>query len=196
MKTPKERIIFSNYDVISTYREKALDYLRDCDGMTEDEISMLTDDDIYNECFRMSEYAWEDAINELSAFLSEDETWVMSGKIGAWHGTIAGGITFGWLGTYKNFKTALFAAIEDCDYAEIKDCNGHLYLKCSHHDGTNFFEIKKVRPCAYHFLEEADEGRCSLRESELHVHLKKYYSTVPNFVHSVWGAPQFEYIED
>lgn len=61
-----------------------------------------------------------------------------------------------------------YKAMTDCDYFRIYDENGHMYLTCSHHDGTNHFEIKIVTEKGYTVLPRFAEKiyGCKAREYE------------------------------
>lgn len=159
-RTPKARVIYDNYDPCETYTDDDLiEMARECEWVNEDE--EITDDMLWK--WRYEEVAndWDNEAYELSRFW-ENKTAVFLGSVGLWHGvyTIKPEEGKWWQLFYK--------AIEDCDYWRIYDENGHMYLTCSHHDGTNHFEIK-MKP----------EG-------------KRYY-VLPRYAETVYGSKAREW---
>lgn len=83
---------------------------------------------------------------------------------------------------------------EDCDYIRIYDENGHLFLKCSHHDGTNLYEIKKVTKRGIDYIDKWESNWSDNRSEEyIHDQIMKRYSVLPHFMHTVYGCPKIEY---
>ena len=50
----------------------------------------------------------------------------------------------GYNGIFDETFDEFCKCLKDCGYIEITDNKGHLEIKCSHHDGTNHFEIKRI----------------------------------------------------
>lgn len=59
---------------------------------------------------------------------------MFTGAIGRWNGTHTG-FDIG------DFDDLFSKYTVDCDYFEIYDDDGALYIRCSHHDGTNLFQV-------------------------------------------------------
>ena len=63
-------------------------------------------------------------------------------------------------------------AIEDCDYYKIWEEDNILHLKCSHHDGTNYFEIRILAneglELYENWLYDDDDTLSDLNEREIH----------------------------
>lgn len=72
-------------------------------------------------------------LNELKSFF-DGKTVMFTGAIGRWNGTHTG-FDIG------DFDDLFSKYTVDCDYFEIYDDDGALYIRCSHHDGTNLFQV-------------------------------------------------------
>ena len=56
------------------------------------------------------------------------------------------------------FNVLFVEFFKDCAYVKIWDENGHLYLTCSHHDGTCHFEIKEITDEGYEYYDRWNYG--------------------------------------
>ena len=182
IKQPKERIAYSNYyGEIYTYedvKKQLIEQRKEFDTV----FVYPTEEDVYD---FMSELENEDLRtfeDELNEFLS-DKTMIMTGTIGRWNGSYSGGKII-------NCYDDILSFFEDCGYAKIYDCNGHLYCKASHHDGTNYAELKVLTDRG---LEYYNNHEYDYEESRLYENLMKYYSKLPNFANLVWGCKKREY---
>ena len=112
----------------------------------------------------------------------------MRGTNGRWNGTFEAGTIF------TDFMDMYREAMTDCDYVHLYDENGHFYMQCSHHDGTNYYEIKKLTDKGIDYLENW-EGNWDDKRSERYIHdqIMKRYSTLPNFAHKVYGCPKVQW---
>ena len=180
MKIAKERIIFDNYDIISDEDVKEI-ILEN--GYEEDEI---TDSLISSYRYSLEEDDWYNAKCELTDFFN-DKTVGFFGNVGRWDGVYKAGRT-------GEFWDLYYKATEDCDYIKIYDENGHLYLTCSHHDGTCHFEIKIITDKGNDYLNrwswDLDDKR-SLQHC--HTQIFNRYSLLPRFAEKVYGCPAREY---
>lgn len=174
----KERIIFDNYDCSEEY-EEARQYLID-EGNEEP-----SDSEIWDELYFQNEMQWYDTKEELDKFF-DGKTVGFFGAIGRWNGVFRAG-------KIGEFWKLYYEATRDCDYIKISDENGKLFLRCSHHDGTNFFEIKEITNKGYDYLERWEYGTDDRAESEVHEQIYKRYSHNPNFAHKVYGCRAREY---
>lgn len=181
----KKRIIYSNYNLWEDYAEYAKK------ALANNGIKNPTEDNIWDEICFINDNVWSDIFDQLVSFF-EDGTWIAFGTVGRWDGTFDAGVTFGEFDK-KDFKDVLYGITKCCDYVEIFDTNGHFYLQCHHHDGTNSFEIKRVTDTGEKYLENW-ENNWDDERSEQYVHnqLIKRYSTLPHFVHKEWGLPKIE----
>lgn len=182
MKIAKERIIFNNYEVMSDEDVKEL-ILEN--GYEEDEI---TDNLMWAYRNSEEEIAWEDAHYDLNKFF-EGKTVGFFGEVGRWDGVYNAGKT-------GEFWNLYYKAIEDCDYIKIYDENGHLYLTCSHHDGTCHFEIKIITDKGNDYLNRWSWDLNDKRSLQhCHTQIFNRYSILPRFAEKVYGCPPREYEE-
>lgn len=167
MKTIKkeavQRIIFSNYD-IDSYYEDARQILNDS-GLEDPSESQISD-----EVYELMSINFNEEFNNLKNFFGDIPV-IAEGRLQRWNGIRSG------FSVFDNFLQMWHSMTKDCDYYEIYDCNGHLYIKCSHHDGTNLFEVRKVT--------KPDASPKSI---------KKYYTRLPNYVHLEFGCPKIQYM--
>ena len=184
MKKRVERVIYDNYDIYNTYKEDAIDWFKDTNGCepTESEIDFycrVSDDD-----------TWQIEKDNLQKFFQNGDLWLLTGTVERWNGNFPGGFVF------KTFDEMLNKVGKDCDYFKFWDENGHFFLKCSHHDGTNYAEIKRVTPKGKQLIENwksNNSKRYAFSERELHERIYKRYSTLPNYANEVYGCQKIEY---
>lgn len=184
MKSPKQRIIFSNYN--ECYNEVAKESLIETHlyEFPNDKDWEPDKEAIYEEASFLNEVNWENFKNEFSDFIDGRE-FIIQGTVGTWNGNMEGGATFC---TFEKLSQAW----KDCDYIKLYDENGRLYLKCDHHDGTNHFEIRELNDRGVEYL------RNHIYDDEKSVHDKlmtSQYSRLPHYAHKVYGCPKKEYEE-
>lgn len=186
MRKAIERIIYDNYDIYTDLAECAIEDLKSYDPEYEP-----TEEEIWKQCDQISQSDWENEKERLDKFFNQNDTkWILVGTVGLWNGTFAGGFVF------DNFNEVLFKAGKNCDYFKFWDENGHFFGKCSHHDGTNFFEVKKLTKEGQRLFENwsyKDGKRYGYSEQECHKKIFEKYSTLPNFCHSVYGAKKTDW---
>lgn len=185
-KKPIERLIYSNYDDDS-YREGAIENL-------EANNIEVTEENIMEEIDFLQHEDWNietERIKEL-----------FDGKI------VALGITKRWTGKrsggqiYDSWSDFISEFGQDCEYFKFWDENGHFYVQCTHHDGTNVCEIKPVTKVGEEYYDSWYYDVASIRrcgDSEYDVIEKMFnsskYSHVPNFAHKFYGSKVREYEE-
>ena len=183
----KERIIYNNYNVSERYNY-AKEYLME--DMEEGEEP--SENDIWEEVNFQDQITWEDEKERLIDFFNEQSNyWILVGSVGRWDGCYDGGFLF------ETFEEMFYKATKDCDYIKIYDENGHLYLTCSHHDGTCSYEIKAVTDNGYNYYDNWNySGSCDKRtEREVHTQIMKRYSRLPRFAEKIFGCSKVEYEE-
>ena len=182
MKQPVERVIYDNYDLWSRYEEAARENIAINTGRSEPD-----ENAIWKEIYDLDELEWDDAKAILESFFAKG-TWIIQGMIETWRGCRKGGKIF------HDFNSLFNEATKDCDYVKIWDENGHLYLKCSHHDGTHMFEIKRLNSKGVSYLEHWEQNWDDKRtEREVHDKLMSKYSVLPNFMATVYGCQKIKY---
>lgn len=184
-KIAKERIIYDNYNLETMYPDDELkSEARECGWVDEDE--EITNDMLWNWRYEESQADWECAFEELKKFF-ESETVGFFGSVGRWDGIYKAG-------KIGDFEQLFWRAIEDCDYFKFYDENGHLYLTCSHHDGTCHFEIKILTDKGREYLENwEDDWNDKRKEEYVHDQIFKRYSKLPRFAEKVYGCKAREY---
>ena len=184
-KTPKARVIYDNYDLWEKYPDDTLkEIARECGWVDEDE--KITDDMLWNWRYEESQIDWESTFEELKAFF-ESETVGFFGSVGRWDGIYKAG-------KIGDFEQLFWRAIEDCDYFKFYDENGHLYLTCSHHDGTCHFEIKLVSEKGEEYLDNWENNWNDKRKvGYVYEKIFEKYSTLPRFAQKVYGCKAREY---
>lgn len=185
-KIPVERTLFQNYD-ICVYDENIIDLL--------DEGEELTENEMWEQRYAYSQDDYEMFIDEIKDFFNHitdynglSDKVIFFGSLGRWDGRYDGGEIGDFYDLYRK-------ATEDCDYIEFKDVNGHLYLRCSHHDGTHHFEIKVLTKKGVDYYDRwlysgSDDTRT---KREVHNQVIKRYSHLPHFYHRYIGGKKTEY---
>lgn len=182
MRTPKRRTIFNNYNVTERYEAARLDILE------ENPDAEPADREIWERVTDMETLDWDDEHARLREFFA-GERWLAMGSVGRWTGSHAAGTVF------NDWDDFFHDATRDCDYWEIWDENGHFYVRCSHHDGTNNFEIKRLSRRGVEVLENWEWDYTNETPEEI-MHDTLFncnlFSGLPHFAHTVYGCPKME----
>ena len=192
MKEAVERTIYDNYYSDGRFeaaRENLWEDYR-CDYVLEDYILKSPDDipdnEIFNEMDFMDYIEWGELVKDFNDFL-ENRTLVCTGSVGLWTGQHEGGTII------EDFED-MRKLWNDCDYVHIYDKNGHLYIKCSHHDGINYYELRELTQKGLDLYERHNLWGDEWTDRRLHKTLfKKPYSVLPNYAHIVYGCKKREY---
>lgn len=179
-RQPLERTIASNYydDLVWETTKLALIKKYEALGIEKD----VTDMDIIEELSVFENVELRDFKAMMSFYLT-NHTMILTCSVGRWDGIYDGGKVIQTLDDLMSF-------FEDCDNYKIYDCNGHLYLQGSHHDGTNYAEVKTLNKKGIDFLFNHEYD---YEESRLCNSLFNYYSVLPNLAHVWYGSPKREY---
>lgn len=180
MKNPKCRTIYNNYDLWEDYAESAKE-------MCEENGIEPTENNIWEEIYFQDSLAWDDEKGRMEEFFDDGSTWLLVGTIETWRGNLDGGFLF------TSFKEMWNKATKNCEYFHIFDKNGHFYIECSHHDGTNFYEIKRLTEKGVEYFDNWNYGTDSRTERYVHNKLMEKYSTLPHFANKYYGCPKVEY---
>lgn len=130
-------IICNNYDC-SDYFDEAREHLT----MFEENVS---DDDIYNTAQAFANDTVDSCLQCLEKYLKAHPL-LVTGSVGCWDGTYEGGKVI------ENSRE-LWKLFDGCDFYKIEDIKRHLYIECSHHDGTNYYEIRELTNKGYKFYQ-------------------------------------------
>ena len=181
MKIAKERIIFDNYDGYTD--EEIIAIARECEWISEDEEP--TYGQISEWKYEEEQRDFDDAMYEIRKFFDGKKV-CFFGKVGLWHGVYKGT-------DVGDFMDLFYKATEDCGYIKIYDVNGHLHISCSHHDGSNHFEVKEVTDSGLDYLTRWEYGFDNRQDYQVYTQIFKRYSRIPNFSHKVYGCKAREY---
>ena len=109
-----------------------------------------------------------------------DGRFLLVGDIGTWHGRYAGGC---YIETFDD----LYKFWRDCRDIKVWDEGGHLYIKASHHDGTNYAEMREITTRGEEYIER---HYYDMDDSEIHEKLfnSNFYTRLPHYAHVVWGT--------
>ena len=174
-KIAKERIIFQNYDLD--------DYEKDYRAEYEDED--FSEEAMWDYIYEIVNENLEDTIIQLESFFKNQI--IAFGNLGRWDGVYSGGAVF------NNFRNAFYNITEDCPYIKIYDENGHLFIHCTHHDGSSTFEIKELTKKGEEYYDRWEYSYDSRTKKDCHKQLIERYTTVPNFAHKTYGCKVREY---
>ena len=185
-KGKKARILFSNYfcendengkDSYDYAREYLFEEYGETEGWeTEDDVP---DNRVTDEVYAQSEWAWDDFKVEFNHFLKNSNNgFLLVGTCGLWDGTYGGGC-------YVNEFDDLYKFWDGCDYIKVYDEGGHLYIEATHHDGSNYAELRELtcKGSNYALNHSWDSDR------EVHETLmsSNFYTRLPHYAHKVWG---------
>ena len=174
-----EHVLYSNYcGWIS--EDEIRQHLWDCEYI--DHLDEATNEMIYDTMYELERMYWDDISHELKHFFDKGDAWLLIGSIGRWDGNYRGGYIFN---TFEEFCKCF----EDCAYIEIVDNKGHLEIKCSHHDSTNFYEVKRVSDFG---CEWYDNHSWDMYEEELHTKMwnNNFMTSLPHFARDVYGCKE------
>lgn len=184
MKRPKRRVLYSNYDLCE-FKEDAIEMCisRHLDDYPDEEDWKPSDEQVWDEIYFIDECNFDSFKMDCENFFNSN-TFILQGYIGRWDGRHKGGFVF------DSFRE-MSRAWDDCDYLEIYDENGHSYIQCSHHDGTDLYEIRLLNDKGYDYY-----ARHQWYDDEEEVHnklMKNPYSVLPNVAHKIYGCKRIEY---
>lgn len=137
------KTIFTNYnydEYMEDAEEKLLNQMEEYEEEGEP-----SEDEIYEEAAWLCEDDWCYYVRPgLENYFSSNPC-IVTGSVGLWDGRHRGGLVIQDIRDFDRLIT-------DCDYVElIKDDDGHLNMRASHHDGTNYYEIKRLTDAGYEY---------------------------------------------
>lgn len=132
-KKVKSIVLFDNYNGYDFEdMKKSLAECNECD------IKSITDNEVWDAISEEEDEMYSNAKWELKSIFGDNEKVIVCGSCGTWRGK------FDAMNIFDNIEKALYACVKDCDYIKIEVEGRKVKVKSSHHDGTNYFEIKKV----------------------------------------------------
>lgn len=170
----KTLTLFDNYNT-EEYEADAREYLENSlDGYNESEVYDLVNNYIEED------YRWLETV--MNKTFDNGYGLIVSGSVGRWNGKITGAEMYS---TWSQFISKFG---KDCDYFKIYTQSGHLYVECSHHDGNNFCEVKKLtnRGMNYYLNWENDIDYRTRDKSEAYILTRMFkdsaYAQLPKIV--------------
>lgn len=176
----KKHIIYDNYNG-DDYREGAIENLMENCGYTS--IDEIPEAEIWDEIATMQAYYFDDEKDMMQNFF-DGKMLIVCGNVGRWNGNFAAGkvITF----------DDIWKCWENCDYISIYDEGGHFYIRSSHHDGTNLFEVKILTDKGAEIYDRWENWEIwqDLNEREAHEKLwnNAKYTHIPHYARNVFGC--------
>lgn len=145
-------------------------------NLIDNGIENPSDDTVYEQIRFYQQTDFEYMINEVNSILPQNL--LMYGYCGTWRGKFLGGKIFE---NCYDFCQVLNYISKDCDYFRIGiNEENNLFIKCTHHDGTNYVELKGLNDKAIKFHDEwcYEWKHNNLSEKEVHEKLwnSTYYS--------------------
>ena len=157
--------------------EEAKECCRDDKWETADDIP---DEEVNRMVYDREEWDWDDFKVEFGHFIEKsDNGFLLVGTCGLWNGTYDGGC-------YVDKFDDLYKFWKDCRDIKVYDECGHLYIKATHHDGTNYAELKELtckgsEYAGNHYWDSDQDVHKTLWNSN-------FFTRLPHYAHKVWGC--------
>jgi hypothetical protein len=182
-----KHVLFSNYhwendengmDAYDYAREYLFtEYAEEEEWETEDDVP---DERVYNEVYFQEECDWDNFKYDFNKFLKDSVYgFLLCGDVGTWRGSRAGGC-------YVNKFDDLYKFWEGCRDIKVYDERGHLYIKATHHDGTNYAELKELTCKGSNYA--ANHRWDSDQDVHETLWSSNFYTRLPHYAHKVWGC--------
>lgn len=172
-----KRTIYDNYYLWETYTDEDMTELARDNGLIEED-EEPSDDLLWRLRYDEDSFEWEEVKAELDKFF-KGKTVIFFGSFGTWRGSFDGG-------KVGDFDDLFNDAVRDCDYIKFTDDNGALFLECSHHDGTNYFQIKELTGAGVEYYDRWQYGTDGRTERDAHRQIIRRYSHRPHFFKAVY----------
>ena len=165
-----EYVLYNNYDFNENY-DSAREWLfatrqDDFDWETEDDVPEKM---ILGEMSFLQESEWDYFKSKCNELLVDGDC-LLTGVCGRWNGSAKGG---SFIRTFSD----LLNCIGHLDYLKIIDRNGHLIIEGCHHDGSDYYEIKKLTKHGQKYAQQWGY----VRDERLHRTIMRFnfYSKLP-----------------
>lgn len=119
---------------------------------------------------------WRDVKDGLNTLFEKDD-YILTGYFGSWRGRLDGG-------NFIRSLNDLLRVIQHLDYLKITDCNGHLIIEGSHHDGNDCYELKRLTSKGF----ELANSNYFMKDRKLHETIMRcnFYSALPKFAKRIY----------
>lgn len=158
--------LYNNYYSKEMYDFARMDLL-EISQDTSGAITEPSEEDIINHMYELETIQLDDFEYKFKSYLKSIFFGLLCvGTVSRWNGTFDGGMM---INNYNDFLRLL----EDCSSISVYIENGHLYVRGSHHDGNNFYELKELTEEGHNIISDY-ENCCStpywsnLSKRELH----------------------------
>lgn len=177
-RSTKINVLFDNYDWDTDgAREECIE--KHLESYPEDTNYEPSDDEIWEEIHFQEEINWDEISYQLDKIFNSKDTFLITGSAGRWDGSHMGGSII------NSFKE-LSKAWNDCDYIKMYDQNGRFFIKASHHDGTNCWEVRRLNQRGVKY---AEDHSWDMEPRELQEKLYDHrYSNNPWIAKRIWGC--------
>ncbi len=163
------KTIFTNYNY-DAYMEEAKERQMD----EYDEEGEPSEDEIYEEAGVLCDEDWCYFVRPGLENYFKAHKCIATGTVGLWNGRYRGGLIIEEMQDFDRL-------ISDCDYVEIiLNDDNNLEMKASHHDGTNYYEIKKLTDEGYEYYCENNIYLSREELCETLFHNNEYSESVEN----------------
>ena len=177
MKT-KTTVFYNDMDAKSFDETKEYlfeNYAEEEGWLSKDEIP---DSVVFHEMELMQRSEWDDFMADIEHLFAKD-SFLLTGTCGRWNGPAEGG-------KFVTTKDELLDCIKHLDLIKFYDTDGHFYIRGYHHDGSDFYEMKKLTKKGY---ELASRNYFAI-DRQLHQTIMNcnIYSSLPRVATRLYGG--------
>ena len=133
----KQEILYDDYydrEREENTRQELFDTNAEDEGWAS--VEDVPDDRVDSAIYSENQWMWDDFKYALVRLL-KDTPCLLVGTCGRWDGPASAG-------SFIRDISDLRRGLSHLDYLKVYDVGGHLYIEGSHHDGSDFYEIKKL----------------------------------------------------
>ena len=133
---------------------------------------------VYHEIELIQRSEWDDFMADLEYLFSKD-SYLLTGTCGRWNGPAEGG-------KFVSSTDELLDCIKHLDFLKFYDQDGHFYITGYHHDGSDFYEMKRLTKKGY----ELASRNYFAQDRQLHQTIMNcnIYSSLPRVATRLYGG--------
>lgn len=141
-------------------------------------------DSLWEQAYHQNEIDWDDFCYEFGNFIGNSHNgFLLCGTVGTWRGSMLGGC-------YVDKFDDLYKFWSGCDYIKVYDENGHIYIEASHHDGTNYAELKEVTDSGIKYMSNHYYDCDEITYQKMFK--SNFYTRLPHYCRKVWGTKDWD----
>ena len=149
-----KKIDITLYDNLDCDFDAFKESYQECYELTDEEMAEISDTEIWEFINDTLDLEWDDLLTNLKYSKNADKPCVITGSLGLWYGRpniepLA----------CEDIESAIRKCVNNMDYVVIKQVNGHLEVRATHHDGSNHFEIHILNDKGIRAKELIEEGK-------------------------------------